>query len=248
MMINVKIDSFEGPLDLLLHLIEKAEVDIYDISVSEITVQYVDYIHQMKQLELEIASEFLVMAASLLAMKSRMLLPKKEDLSFQPMLDMDMEEIDPREELIRRLTEYKKYKELASQLREKEAARSQIFTRPAENLSAFMEQEESNPVANVSLFDLLEAFQSVLQEKEEDPITRVERDEVSIDARMLEIKSFVQQREKVSFVQLFEQGWTRDGLIVTFLALLELMKKKEIRCEQDSLFADIWISQYSEAE
>lgn len=248
MMINVKIDSFEGPLDLLLHLIEKAEVDIYEISVSEITVQYVEYVHQMKQLELEIASEFLVMPASLLAMKSRMLLPKKEDLSFQPMFDMDMEEIDPREELIRRLTEYKKYKELASQLREKEAARSQIFTRPAENLSAFMEQEESNPVANVSLFDLLEAFQSVLREKEEDPITRVERDEVSIDARMLEIKSFVQQRGKVSFVQLFEQGWTRDGLIVTFLALLELMKKKEIRCEQDSLFADIWISQYSEAE
>lgn len=248
MMINVKIDSFEGPLDLLLHLIEKAEVDIYEISVSEITVQYVEYVHQMKQLELKIASEFLVMPASLLAMKSRMLLPKKEDLSFQPMFDMDMEEIDPREELIRRLTEYKKYKELASQLREKEAARSQIFTRPAENLSAFMEQEESNPVANVSLFDLLEAFQSVLREKEEDPITRVERDEVSIDARMLEIKSFVQQRGKVSFVQLFEQGWTRDGLIVTFLALLELMKKKEIRCEQDSLFADIWISQYSEAE
>jgi segregation and condensation protein A len=247
-MINVKIDSFEGPLDLLLHLIQKSEVDIYDISVSEITVQYVEYIHQMQQMELEIASEFLVMAATLLAIKSKMLLPKKEDLSFDPLSDMEMEELDPRDELIQRLIEYKKYKELAFQLREKEAARSQIYTRPAENLSVFLEQEEPNPVANVSLFDLLDAFQSVLREKEEGPISKVERDEVSIDGRMLEIKSLIQHRDKISFVQLFEGGWTRDALIVTFLALLELMKKKEIRCEQDSLFADIWISQYSEAE
>jgi segregation and condensation protein A len=247
-MINVKIDSFEGPLDLLLHLIQKSEVDIYDISVSEITIQYVAYIHQLQKMELEIASEFLVMAATLLAIKSKMLLPKKEALSFDELSDMEMDELDPRDELIQRLIEYKKYKELAFHLREKEAARSQIYTRPAENLSVFLEQEESNPVANVSLFDLLDAFQSVLREKEEGPISKVERDEVSIDGRMLEIKTLIQQRNRVSFVQLFERGWTRDALIVTFLALLELIKKKEIRCEQDSLFADIWISHYSEAE
>jgi segregation and condensation protein A len=245
-MINVKIDSFEGPLDLLLHLIQKAEVDIYDISVSEITTQYVEYIHQMQQMELEIASEFLVMAATLLAIKSKMLLPKKEDPL--DMLDMDMDEMDPREELILRLIEYKKYKELAFQLREKEVARSQIYTRPAENLSMFIEQEEPNPVANISLFDLLDAFQEVIREKEQAPMTKVERDELSIDARMLEIKGLITLNGKITFVQLFNKGWSREGLIVTFLALLELMKKKEISCEQPSLFADIWISHYSEAE
>lgn len=244
-MINVKIDSFEGPLDLLLHLIQKAEVDIYDISVSEITTQYVDYIHEMQQMELEIASEFLVMAATLLAIKSKMLLPKKEEL-FDPLLDM--EEMDPREELILRLIEYKKYKELAFQLREKEVARSQIYTRPADNLSMFIEQEEPNPVANISLFDLLEAFQDVIRVKEQAPMTKVERDELSIDTRMLEIKELITLKGKITFVQLFEKGWSKDGLIVTFLALLELMKKKEISCEQPSLFADIWISHYSEAE
>lgn len=244
-MINVKIDSFEGPLDLLLHLIQKAEVDIYDISVSEITTQYVDYIHEMQQMELEIASEFLVMAATLLAIKSKMLLPKKEEL-FDPLLDM--EEMDPREELILRLIEYKKYKELAFQLREKEVARSQIYTRPADNLSIFIEQEEPNPVANISLFDLLEAFQDVIRVKEQAPMTKVERDELSIDTRMLEIKEMITLKGKITFVQLFEKGWSKDGLIVTFLALLELMKKKEISCEQPSLFADIWISHYSEAE
>jgi segregation and condensation protein A len=245
-MIKVKINAFEGPLDLLLHLIDKAEVDIYDISVSEITEQYVEYIHQMQQLELEVASEFLVMAASLLALKSKMLLPKKEELSFQPMFDMDIDEIDPQEELILKLIEYKKYKDLALQLREKETDRSKVYTRPAENLSVFIEKEEVNPVANVTLFDLLDAFQSILQEKKNPPMARVDRDEISIEGRMTQIKSLIFMSKRVSFLQLFDKGWIKDSVIVTFLAILELMKKKEIRCEQSSLHAEIWISQYSE--
>lgn len=245
-MISVKIDSFEGPLDLLLHLIDKAEVDIYEISVAEITDQYVEYIGQMQELELEIASEFLVMAATLLAIKSRMLLPKKEELSFQPMFDMDVEELDPREELIMRLIEYKKFKGLALQLREKETERSKVFTRPAENLSVFIENESPNPVANVSLFDLLEAFQTVLQEKKTAPMSRVDRDEISIEGRMGQIKAIISERKRIPFSQLFDQYWTKDQVIVTFLAVLEMMKKKEIACEQTSLFSDIWISQYVE--
>ncbi|WP_025028024.1 segregation and condensation protein A [Caldalkalibacillus mannanilyticus] len=245
-MISVKIDSFEGPLDLLLHLIDKAEVDIYEISVAEITDQYVEYIGQMQELELEIASEFIVMAATLLAIKSRMLLPKKEELSFQPMFDMDVEELDPREELIMRLIEYKKFKGLALQLREKETERSKVFTRPAENLSVFIENESSNPVANVSLFDLLEAFQTVLQEKKTAPMSRVDRDEISIESRMGQIKAIISERKRIPFSQLFDQYWTKDQVIVTFLAVLEMMKKKEIACEQTSLFSDIWISQYVE--
>lgn len=242
-MITVKIDAFEGPLDLLLHLIEKAEVDIYDISVSEITDQYVHFIHQMQLLELEMASEFLVMAATLLALKSKMLLPKQEEISFQPMFDMELEEIDTRDDLIHRLLEYKKFKQLAGQLREKEAERSQIFTRPAENLSVFLEQEEPNPVENISLFHLMDVFQSVLVKKRVDPITKVDRDEVSIEKRMSEIKYIIVQQKKLLFTQLFEHVGTREQIVVTFLAILELMKKKEIVCQQEYIFADIWISQ-----
>jgi len=245
-MINVKIDAFEGPLDLLLHLIDKSEVDIYEISVAEITDQYVEYIRQMQKLELEIASEFLVMAATLLAIKSRMLLPKKEDLSFQPMFDIDVEEIDPREELIQRLIEYKKFKELAFQLRDKEAERSKVFTRPPENLSAFIETEQVNPVANTSLFDLLNAFQKVLEEKKSTPMSKIDRDEISIEGRMTQIRSIIKERNKIPFSQLFDQYWTKDQVIVTFLAVLEMMKKKEIYCEQSTLFSEIWISEYVE--
>ncbi|WP_307338968.1 segregation and condensation protein A [Caldalkalibacillus uzonensis] len=242
-MLQIKLDSFEGPLDLLLHLIDKAEVDIYDISVSEITDQYVAYIHQMQQLELEIASEFLVMAATLLAIKSKMLLPKKEEYTFQPMLDMELEEeYDPREELIQRLVQYKKYKQLAALLREEEAKRSQIYTRPAEDLTAFVDRDDVNPVANVSLFDLVDALQEVLKKKEEEPLSKVERDEISVSERMKEIKDRLVREREITFNQLFQGKRSKTQIVVTFLALLELMKKKEVICRQDRLFAEIKIS------
>ncbi|GAA0364256.1 segregation and condensation protein A [Bacillus horti] len=245
-MINVKVSTFEGPLDLLLHLIDKAEVDIYEISVAEITDQYMQYILQMQQMELDIASEFLVMASRLLAMKSRMLLPKKEEL--EPMLDEDYEELDPREELILRLIEYKKFKDVAFKLREKETVRSQIYTRPAEDIASMvtLEPEEVNPVANVSLFDLLDAFEALLEERKKPNFTKVDRDEISIDDRMTEIRQLIQDQGRVRFSELFRGQWSKDRLIVTFLALLELMKKKHIFCNQSALFGDIIISHYAE--
>ncbi|WP_202076854.1 segregation and condensation protein A [Caldalkalibacillus salinus] len=243
---NIKVHTFEGPLDLLLHLIDQAEVDIYDISVAEITDQYMAYIHKMQQLELEIASEFLVMAAKLIAMKSRMLLPQQEE-EWDPLMDEEMDEVDPREELIQRLIEYRKYKGVAEQLREKEVARSQVYTRPAESITQ-MEHQDENPVANVSLFDLLDAFESVLEDKAASTISKIDREEISIDERMSEIMTLIEYRTSVSFRQLFEAKWNKNYLIVTFLSLLELMKKKMVICHQDALFSDIMISLYSEAK
>lgn len=240
-MIKIKIDAFEGPLDLLLHLIEQAEVDIYDISVAEITDQYVAYIRTMQELELEIASEFLVMAATLLAIKSKMLLPQEEEYAFQTTLDMDVEEADPRAELIQRLVEYKKYKQLAAHLREKETERSQTYTRPSDDLSVFIE-EEPNPVKEVSLFDLLRAFQLVLQKPPDEPLAKVEREEWSIGERMVEIKSVLAEKHKVAFSHFFQETKSKNQVIVTFLALLELMKKREIYCYQKRLFDEIWMT------
>lgn len=241
---KIKISSFEGPLDLLLHLVDKAEVDLYEISVSEIADQYMAYILEMQELELEIASEFLVMAAKLLEMKSKMLLPPKED-DYERLLE-EAEVLDPREELIQRLVEYKKFKDIAVKLREKEIERSRVYTRPPENLAPFVDQEDPNPVANISLFNLLDAFEAVLLQKAQEGLKTIEREEISIDEKMEEITELIRNKRQLYFSQLFHSGWSRARLIVTFLALLELMKKKTISCHQEDLFDDIVIT-YSEA-
>lgn len=239
-MLTVKIDAFEGPLDLLLHLIEKAEVDIYDISVAEITNQYIAFIHDMQELELEVASEYLVMAATLLALKSKMLLPKQEDASESADVS-EYDEIDTREELIERLIEYKKYKQLAMKLREKEVERSQIYTRPAENLSMYIQEGEVNPVANISLYHLLDVFYHVLNRKKVEPPARIERDEISIEKKMEEITSLLARKQHVYFSQLLQDARHKSEVIATFLAILELIKKKLITCHQEKLFAEISI-------
>ncbi|ATF12958.1 segregation/condensation protein A [Brevibacillus brevis X23] len=238
---SIKLDSFEGPLDLLLHLIDKAEVDIYDIPIAEITEQYLATIDKMQELQLDVASEFVVMAATLLSIKSKMLLPKKEEHVFQQFLDMDVDEIDPREELVARLLEYKRYKMLAGNLREMEIGRNQVFTRPAENLSPYA-REEDHTVTNVTLYDLINALGKLVKKsKEKEPMTRVSRDEISIKDRMTEIRQAVRSGGMVRFSELFSQGATRTEIVTTFLALLELMKAKHITCVQNQLFQDIII-------
>ncbi|HBZ79504.1 MULTISPECIES: segregation/condensation protein A [Brevibacillus] len=239
---SIKLDSFEGPLDLLLHLIDKAEVDIYDIPIAEITEQYLATIDRMQELQLDVASEFVVMAATLLSIKSKMLLPRKEEHVFQPFLDMDVDEIDPREELVARLLEYKRYKLLAEQLREMEIGRNQVFTRPAENLAPYA-REEDTTVKNVTLYDLVNALEKLVQKaKDKEPMTKVSRDEISIKDRMTQIRQLVRVGGgMVRFSQLFAQGATRSEIVTTFLALLELMKAKQITCVQNQLFQDIMI-------
>nr|WP_208414562.1 segregation/condensation protein A [Paenibacillus castaneae] len=235
------MDSFEGPLDLLLHLIDKAEIDIHEISISEITIQYMEYLHAMKELELEVTSEFLVMAATLLAIKSKQLLPKppvfEEDYD-----DWVEDELDPRDELIQKLMEYRKFKQIAEQLREKEFERSLIYSREPEDMTPFMKEEKVNPVEGLHLADLISAFQKALRRaSRRNIVATVQRDEISVKDRIRDIVEVLKQFETVRFSRLIRENMDRHEVVVTFLAILELMKMKHIRCFQNHLFEDIVI-------
>jgi segregation and condensation protein A len=247
MQYSVKLDGFEGPLDLLLHLIQTYEVDIYDIPVAIITEQYLQYIHTMKELKLDVASEYLVMAATLLAIKSKMLLPKHEEELFDHQMELEMEE-DPRDELVRRLVEYRKYKHAADELKERESARSLIYTRQPADLSSFEKEEKEKQVTNVTLYDMLQAMQRVFQEKvaRAPKQTTIERQEIPIETRMEQIKnSLLSVGGRKKFTELFEKG-TKEHVVVTFLAILELMKIKSINCEQKDHFSEIYITMLEE--
>lgn len=238
---QVKIDAFEGPLDLLLHLINRYEIDIYDIPVSKITEQYVAYIHTMQKLELDVASEYLVMAATLLAMKSKMLLPKQEIE-----IEEDIYEEDPREELMRRLIEYRKYKQAADQLKSRELDKNQIYTRPPTPLDDFQNNAKSiTEQGDVSVYDMLSAMQKLFQRKEwEKPLeTRIQRQEIPIQERMEEILSHVRNAQSgVQFFDLFPYR-SRSHIVVTFLAILELMKNRQVTCKQKNHFDNLIIFQ-----
>lgn len=241
MSVLYKLDSFEGPLDLLLHLIDKSEIDIHEVSISEITIQYMEYLHAMKVLELEVTSEFLVMAATLLAIKSKQLLPKP------PVFEEEYEDwpddgLDPRDELIQKLMEYRKFKQIADQLREKEFERSLIYSREPEDMSPFMKEEIINPVEGLHLADLITAFQKALRRaSRRNVVATVQRDEISVKDRIRDIIVVLKQFDTVRFSRLIGENMDRQEIVVTFLAILELMKMKHIRCFQHHLFEDIVI-------
>lgn len=235
-MYKVKLDTFEGPLDLLLHLVNELEIDIYDIPMAEITEQYLQYIQEMQRIELNIASEYLVMAATLLEIKSAMLLPKKE-VKFE-----DEYEEDPREDLVRRLIEYRKYKEGAERLKELEQEASQVFMRPMTIFSDEFYKQEIKP-GTQSVYDMLEAYDRMMLRKEwSRPIdTTVSRVEIPLEQRMEEIRSMVQRSSGgVLFDDLFTIP-SKTHIVVTFIAILELMKNKEVYCEQNGNFEDLMI-------
>lgn len=240
---EVRLDAFEGPLDLLLHLINEAKVDIYDIPMTEITEQYLDYIHTMQELQLDIASEYLVMAATLIAIKSKMLLPKKEPLFDDEIIE---EEIDPREDLMNRLLEYRKYKQLAQQLKEREKERAYIYTKPPVPLESFL-QEEKRKVAmvqGVTLFDMLGAYKKMLKRlKYQKPLEKTVKTEIYTVQERMEELLYLLKKEKRSrtFFSLFDK-LDRSYFVVTFLALLQLMKEGKIICFQEENFAEIYIS------
>lgn len=249
MQYNIKIDAFEGPLDLLLHLINRLEIDIYDIPVAQITEQYLLYIHTMNELQLDVASEFLVMAATLLAIKSKMLLPKHEEE-----LDEDAAfeyEQDPREELVERLIEYRKYKEAANDLKLLGEERSLMYTKPPSDLSEYAKEiKPEKTELNVSLYDMLAAFQKLLRRKKlQRPMaTKIARQEISIDKRMAEILDELRGIQgKRSFYDLFPHP-SKEHIVVTFLAVLELIKRKEIDVEQDENFSEIFVEAIGEGE
>ncbi|MEK9197988.1 segregation/condensation protein A [Ureibacillus sp. 179-F W5.1 NHS] len=241
-MYEVKLEAFTGPLDLLLHLIHRLEIDIYDIPMAELTAQYIDHIHAMKELELNEASEYLVMAATLLAIKSRMLLPihegEIEDAEFE------VEGPDPREELVTKLIEYKKYKEAANELKDLEADRAQVFTRPPSDLSGFLPDEQLALFdMNVNVYDMLSAFQKLLRRKQlKRPLsTRVARQEISVKDQMIAvIDSLKLSGGRSSFSELFPYE-DKSTIIVTFLSLLELMKRHVVFVEQENNFEDLTV-------
>lgn len=230
---KVRVEVFEGPLDLLLYLIKKNEVDIYDIPIVEITNQYFEYLNLMQLLDLDIAGEFLVMAATLMMIKSRMLLPPEE----RP---VEEEEEDPRWELVQQLIEYKRFKDAAGKLQELEKYQEGIFSRLPEVDSAV---EESVRLSDVSIFDLLSALQKILKyAKDEDNLILVNAPQFTVEDKMEEILSTVQTKKKVEFTELFTQQSTRYEIITIFLALLELIRLAQVIVFQEFPFGKIVIS------
>lgn len=230
---KIKLPAFEGPLDLLLHLIRDNKIDIYDIPIAFITHQYLEYIKIMKELDLEIAGEFLVMAATLIYIKSRVLLPPDEEAA------EDQTE-DPRLELVHRLIEYQTYKDGASILREREAEWQNIFVR--DELPD--DDESSEPAAlslfDMNIFDLLGAFKKILDTVPEQVIT-ITREALTIKDKISLIIESIENKDSIRFEDLFKSDVTKQQLIVTFLALLEILRLGLARVYQEKEFGNIWI-------
>lgn len=232
---TVTIDNFEGPLDLLLHLIKQSDIDIADISILEITKQYLSYIEAQEKMNLNIASEYLVMAATLIEMKSSILLPRrKQD-------EEDEYEEDPRETFIQRLIEYKKYKEMTKSFKELEKLRNAVYTKSPEDLKEYQEQDYSYD-GDVKLDDLLKAFQNFLDRKNlEKPLnTKITKKELSVSKRSGEIRNLLKYKKRVDFDELFDI-YNKEYVVVTFLSILDLAKKQELNINQDNNFSKIYL-------
>ena len=233
---EVNINEFEGPLDLLLHLIKKSNISINEISIDEITKQYLEYINKMEELNLDIASEYLVMAAELIEIKSSSLLPRQE-------IEEDEFEEDPKEKLIKRLLEYEQYKNLTGTFKELEEYRKGIYTKEPDNMLEYKDSND-NIDYGVDLNDLIEAFSKFLKEKELDkPLaTKVSTKEYSVGKRSFEIRNILKKKKKIEFSELFDIC-TKEYVVVTFLAILAMSRKQEIDIEQESNFKNIIIKE-----
>ena len=232
MNIEFKINEFEGPLDLLLHLIKESKMDIMNIEIEEITNQYMSYLHEQEKMNLEIASEYLVLASELLEIKSKMLLPSFKN-------EEEEEEEDPREELVNRLLEYQAYKETTKVLQEKEELRKEIYTKSPENIKNYIDENKEINL-DISLDDLVDAFKKFLDRKKESkPLkTKVTVNEISVSSRRHDIKRLLKDKKKVSFFELFPVV-SKEYVVATFLAILEMAKNKELVITQNDTFDDI---------
>lgn len=250
MAIPVKINVFEGPLDLLLHLIEKNKIDIYDIPIVEITDQYMEYIHNMERQDLGVMSEFMVMAATLIDIKCRMLLPKE--------VDEAGEEEDPRAELVAKLLEYKMYKYMSYELKDRMDAAAGVFYKKATVPDEVLEYKE--PVDTQALLDgltlerLNAIYKSIIRKQADkiDPIRskfgKIEKEEISLSDKMLQMREYAKAHRNFSFRQLLENQHSRIQVIVTFLSVLELMKMGHIHVKQEDLFEDIEVEVVTDPE
>lgn len=255
MAISVKLNVFEGPLDLLLHLIDKNKIDIYDIPIVEITDQYMDYLHSMEQEDLGLMSEFMVMAATLLDIKCRMLLPKE--------VNEDGEEEDPRAELVQKLLEYKMYKYMSYELRDREEGASLSLYKEAdipEEVKKYREPVDLDQLLNgVTLSRLHAVFKDIMRRRDDrmDPIRsnfgKIEKDEVDLNETMDFVEQYIMDRKACTFHSLLTLRKGKMYMVVTFLTILELMKVGKISVQQNDTFAEIYItandpSQWNETE
>lgn len=227
----VKLEIFEGPLDLLLHLIKQHQVSIYDIPIVLVTEQYLEYIDLMQELNLDVAGEFLVMAATLIHIKSRMLLPRPDPAQEDP-------EEDPREALVRRLLEHQKFKAAAELLHERETLRSAQWTRPDGPISEIA-GEAPEPEVEVDLFSLISAFRAVVERAKQRPKVYLPAEQIPIEKRIEQLLAKLSETEACGFEDLFGDVYTRSGLIVTFLALLEMIRLKLVRVFQSGALGPI---------
>ncbi len=244
MSLEVKLQVFEGPLDLLMHLIDKNQIDIYDIPIVTITEQYMAYINAMQKEDMDVTSEFLVMAATLIDIKCKMLLPKE--------VNEDGEEEDPRAELVEKLLEYKMYKYMAYELKDMQMdADMQWFRQkdlPKEVRDYEMPIDFSDLIGDTTLTKLNTIFQELLKRQEDkvDPIRskfgKIEKESVDLDQKTLYVKAYIREHERFSFKQLLEKQGSKVEIIVTFLVILEAMKVGDIQIEQDETFGDITIT------
>lgn len=244
MALEVKLQVFEGPLDLLLHLIEKNKVDIYDIPIVDITEQYLDYIKQMERSDMDIMSEFLVMAATLIEIKCKMLLPKE--------VNEEGEEEDPRAELVQKLLEYKMYKYMSIELKDRQVDAQRNFFReqdlPKEVEGYRQPVDYEQLIGDMTLNKLNEIFKSIVKRQEDkiDPIRsqygNIEKDEVDMDAKVIYVEDYIRKNKSFSFRKLLEKQHSKMEVIVTFLVILELMKVGKINITQKDTFDDILIT------
>ncbi len=227
---RVEQEIFEGPLDLLLYLIKKEDLDICNVSISRITDEYLEYIHLMRVLDLEVVGEFLVVAATLMQIKSRALLPDEEAA--------EEEEDDSAEALIQQLAEYRKYKEAAGDLEQRELCQQNVFSRPPgrEELDS-----EGEILLDVGLFDLLGALSSVLERLKEEPVTEIVQDKTTVREKVEFILELLLKEEKINFTSTFAAARSKVEVIVTFLALLELIKIQKVRIKQAGQFGEIYL-------
>jgi segregation and condensation protein A len=227
----VRLQNFEGPLDLLLHLIKKNELNIYDIPIALITQQYLEYLDLMQELNLDVVGEFLVMAATLIHIKSRMLLPRPDPTQEDP-------EEDPREALVRRLLEHQRFKAAAELLHEKEIQRSAQWGRPDGRVAELV-GDPPEPEIEVDLFSLMAAFRQVMDRARQRPVVPLPVEQIPLELRIEQLLSRLSETEACGFEELFADVQTRAGMIVTFLALLEMIRLKLVRVFQQGNFGPI---------
>lgn len=233
---EIKLDIFQGPLDLLLHLIEKEEVDIYNIPIAIITEKYLDYLQTLQMLNLEVVGDFLVMAATLMQIKVKMLLPQTTLDSEE---NIEANESDPRWELAQKLIEYKKIKEASLSLQKLESGQSLVYTRSGGEFADKKITAVDDPLKDLSVWDLVDAFKIIMDSLEEKPIKSLPKQEISIKQRMTEIMDLVSSEGKILFQKVFSEVKSKLGLITCFLAVLELIRLRKISASQISLFGEI---------